>query len=369
MIHIVNRGAHNFPIRPKHLARTVRVEAVVGEGLARLGEEDGQAVLAAAPQEQGEQPPLGVHADMMPGEPAETDGLLPHIGRHLAVPLDGVLHIALSAQVLLVCAVRPTMPGAVAAHGEEALPGDDVPLQQPLAQADEVPPGGEQPRMAAGLRVEHGRLGVVGEARFRPAEDVLPPLDAVLPVAGNTETSSPLFYNKCGICHVQRKQNAPLERLVVALPCRPLDDIAQHHGVHVGVGAAGHGPGLDGVEPLQGLLRGGRGVHAARGGQTHLKAQDGVHAHPIQVGEPGRIRRDGPAQIQLALGLQPHDKQPGEQLGQTGQVKDRIRREGDVFCFIRPAAVGREGGVRRAAGHGQPRHDAGFLREIGDGIM
>ena len=122
----------------------------------------------------------------LPSEAAQADGPFPHVGRDLAVPLDGVLHVALRPQVLLVGTVLPAVSGAVAAHGEEAFPGDDLPLQQALAELHQVAAGGKQSRMAAGFGEQPGGLRVMGEARFRPAEDVLPPLDAVHPVAGHT---------------------------------------------------------------------------------------------------------------------------------------------------------------------------------------
>ena len=285
------------------------------------------------------------------------------------MPLDGVLHVALRPQVLLVGAVLPEMSGAVAAHGEEAFPGDDLPLQQALAELHQVAPGGEKSRVSAGVGEQSRGLWVMGEARFRPAEDVLPPLDAVLPVAGHAQVTQLRRHHAVGVRHPQGDQNALLQQLGVPLPCRPLDDVAQHHGVHVRVGAARHFSRLDGVQQPQRLLRGGGSVHAARGGQAHLKAQDGVHAHLVQMGELGRVVRDGTGEIQLALGVQPHDEQPREQLGQAGQVEDGILREGDVFCCIRESAVGREGAIRRAAGHAEARHNARFLREIGDGRL
>ena len=370
LIHVVHGRPHPGPVRPGNAAGAVGVEAVVRQGLALLRDEDGQAVLAAAAQEEGEYAIFDVHRNMMPREAGEADGLVGLVGRDLAVALDRVLDVALRAQVLLVGAVGALMPGAVAAHEEQAVPADQVPPQQPLAELHQVAPGREQPRMAAGLGPEHAGLGVVGRAGGDAvAKNVPPPLQAMLIVAADAQTSSVFWDDKVCAGHPQGREDQPVQQGCVVLPCRTLDDVPQHHRVHVRIGAPGHLARLNVIEQRAGRLGGGLRVQAGSGGQADLKAQHLVHRHAAQPGELGGVGRDRPGQVKGALLAQTHDDQRGEELRDAGQVEEAVLSEGTARFFVRQTAVGREDRIGSAARHGQAGHNMGFLGEIADGIL
>ena len=369
---IIHRGEDGATVIPHQGAKPSRVQAKIRKGHARRGPQHRQAVQHPVPQEQAEQPPLRVNGQVMPREAAEPKGLLPHVYGNFAEKLVRVLHIALAAQVLGVPALRERTARAVLRQEAQALPGQHLAPQYPLAEADHVPPGGKQPRVTAQVRPLQGeqpRLGVVNRARGdAPAQDVPRALDAVLQVAGGGPAAFPLGHMGKGVPHLQGTQDAAAQAVEEALPRRAFHHVLEHHGVHVRVippRAQGLGHGEEKLP--QPFLPGGLGINAGRGGQPHGEGEHPLHGHLPQVRKLWRVRRHRPGEVQQTFLPQAQHGHAREDFRQAGQIKEGILSQGNVLpgglLFPDAPAGGVACPVRCASGNGEAGHDALVLHK------
>ena len=114
---------------------------------------------------------------MIPGESGKPDSFIAHVNGNLRIILQGMLHIALAAQILGISSVRQLPTEPIACHALQGGTLQQVTLQQPLTQPNHILPSGEKPCMpeqVAAIFTQQPCFRVVGCSRRNAFADKIP---------------------------------------------------------------------------------------------------------------------------------------------------------------------------------------------------